>query len=115
MGGEGAYSMDVFGASFTMSTKIKYSLLFDRLSINHLDLDILFEQLQLNFECLMGCGETSDAINENLSELATEIFNKVWDTIQPVLVPALENKINDILHDIKVTDIITSKQLRYIA
>ncbi|XP_050733791.1 uncharacterized protein LOC127007152 [Eriocheir sinensis] len=105
--GSGDYRLDTYAAGFSGGAKVSYNVLTDHASIKDLTFDISFKTLELELECILGCGEMSDLINSVASDIAPAIFDAVWGVLQPALAHALETAINEILKDINISDIIT--------
>nr|XP_027236659.1 uncharacterized protein LOC113827911 [Penaeus vannamei] len=110
--GNGGYRIDVYDSGFKGGAKINYNPLTDHASLKDLSLDIFFASLELEMECILGCGDMSDLINGAASEIAPVMFNAIWDYISPILSGALQDGINDILKNISISDIITPEERR---
>lgn len=110
--GNGGYRIDVYDSGFSGGAKINYNPLTDHASLKDLSLDIFFASLELEMECILGCGDMSDLINGAASEIAPVMFNAIWDYISPILSGALQDGINDILKNISISDIITPEERR---
>ncbi|XP_050733789.1 uncharacterized protein LOC127007150 isoform X2 [Eriocheir sinensis] len=105
--GDGDFSLDTYTTGFSGGAKISYNVLTDHASIKDLTFDIFFQSLNLELECILGCGDMADLINSVTDDIAPAIFDAVWGVLQPALAHALETAINEILKDINISDIIS--------
>ncbi|XP_042229660.1 uncharacterized protein LOC121871435 [Homarus americanus] len=110
--GGGNYILDVYGAGISGGAKVSYNPFSDHASIKNLQLDIMFKDLKLVLECILGCGDMADLINSLIGEIAPPMFNAIWDVIDPILTDALQDGINHILKNISISDIITKDQIQ---
>ncbi|XP_063592834.1 uncharacterized protein LOC134769954 [Penaeus indicus] len=110
--GNGGFRIDTYESGFTGGAKISYNPISDHASLKDLSLDIFFSTMELEMECILGCGDMSDIINGAASEIAPFMFNAIWDYISPILSTALQDGINDILKNISISDIITPEERR---
>ncbi|XP_037791287.1 uncharacterized protein LOC119586609 [Penaeus monodon] len=67
--GNGGFRIDAYDSGFSGGAKISYNPLSDHASLRDLKLDIFFATLQLEMECILGCGDMSDLINGAASEI----------------------------------------------
>jgi len=104
--GNGNYTLDTYQAGFSGYGKVTYNVLQDTISISDLALDVFFEQLDLYLECILGCGDMADFVNNYIDEIGEAIFNAVWDYIGPTLSQGVENLINDALKNVSVGEIL---------
>ncbi|MCL4139009.1 UNVERIFIED_CONTAM: hypothetical protein GTU68_013677 [Idotea baltica] len=62
--GTGNYVLDVLNASMGGGAGVSYNIITDHAQIHDLEIDILFEELQLYMECILGCGDMADFVND---------------------------------------------------
>jgi len=110
--GQGDYRMEVMDGGFIVGAGMSYNPISDHAKIKDLHVDVWFDQLNLELECILGCGDMADIVNGIVSDMAAPIFNSVMSVVDPILCDALETGINAILKNISISDIIKPPQLR---
>jgi len=102
--GVGAGDLGAGGVTITFSANIIPNFITDRVVITHLDADVQLGSLHLYLEGLVVDGELVDW--ELVNQDALGWFNHLVDTQRDTLLSALQEIINTILKEIKLSDII---------
>ncbi|XP_076036466.1 uncharacterized protein LOC143022231 [Oratosquilla oratoria] len=104
--GNGGFDLTVSQAFMTANSKITYNPISDHAKMKELHFDIGFQSLQMEMECILGCGDMADMVNEMASDIGKEVFDQLWAYIKPLLETNVLEVINTILKDIKISELI---------
>jgi len=95
--GTGNYSLDMFNAGFEAKGAVSLNILSGKFKVKDLELNLFYDSIEIFMECILGCGNMADFVNDHLSDIATAIVQAVWDHLAPTISAKLEEIINAVL------------------
>jgi len=95
--GTGNYSLDMFNAGFEAKGAVSLNIFSGTFVVKDLELNLFYDSIEIFMECILGCGNMADFVNDHLSDIATAIVQAVWDHLAPSISAKLEEIINAVL------------------